>query len=87
MLSIMRTTVTLDPDAEQIIRERMTTKGVSFKVALNDAIRDGAHGRIDYVFHTETSDMGFPKVDLTKANQLAGDLEDAELVERLQQGR
>ena len=87
MLSNMRTTVTLDPDTEQVIRERMATKGVSFKVALNDAIRDGAHGRIDYVFRTETSDMGSPKVDLTKATQLAGDLEDAELVERLQRGR
>ncbi|MBE7325900.1 antitoxin [Nocardioides sp. Y6] len=79
----MRTTVTLDPDTEQVIRERMATKGVSFKVALNDAIRDGARGRVDHVFTTETFDLGVPTVDLTKSNVLAADLEDAELVARL----
>lgn len=42
MRSLMtRTTVTLDPDTEQIIRVRMRRLGVSFKRALNDAIRDG----------------------------------------------
>lgn len=43
----MRTTVTLDPDAEQIVRERMAAKGVSFKRALNDAIRAGVHTPAD----------------------------------------
>jgi hypothetical protein len=37
----MRTTVTLDPDTERIIREWMRERGVSFKHALNDAIRAG----------------------------------------------
>lgn len=86
MLSGMRTTVTLDPDAEQIIRERMASKGVSFKVALNEAIRDGARGRVDHVFTTQSIAMGAPRFDLTKANHLAGELEDAELVERLTRG-
>lgn len=82
----MRTTVTLDSDTEQVIRERMASKGVSFKVALNDAIRDGARGRIDHVFTTESFDLGLPKVDVTKSNALAADLEDAELVSRLESG-
>lgn len=82
----MRTTFTLDSDTEQVIRERMASKGVSFKVALNDAIRDGARGRIDYVFTTESFDLGLPKVDVTKSNALAADLEDAELVSRLESG-
>jgi hypothetical protein len=73
----MRTTVTLDPDAEQLVRDRMRTRGVSFKQALNDAIRDGAHGRVDYVFEMPVRSMGAPAVDLTKALRLAGDLEDA----------
>ena len=35
----MRTTVTLDPDAERLLRADMRARGVSFKQALNDAIR------------------------------------------------
>ena len=37
----MRTTVTLDPEIEKLIRETMRQRGVSFKRALNDAIRAG----------------------------------------------
>jgi hypothetical protein len=37
----MRTTVTLDPDTERMIRDIMRERGVSFKHALNDAIRAG----------------------------------------------
>jgi hypothetical protein len=35
----MRTTVTLDPDVEKLIKEAMRTRGISFKQALNDAAR------------------------------------------------
>jgi len=83
----MRTTVTLDSDAEQIVRARMAAKGVSFKKALNDAIRDGARGRADFMFSTPTHSMGAPTVDLTNALRLAGDLEDAEIVEKMKAGR
>jgi hypothetical protein len=37
----MRTTVTLDPDVEQLLRQTMKERGVSFKEALNQAIRVG----------------------------------------------
>jgi len=37
----VRTTVTLDPDTEKLIRDLMRDRGVSFKQALNDAIRSG----------------------------------------------
>ena len=37
----MRTTVTLDPDVERLVRDAMRQRGVSFKEALNDAIRAG----------------------------------------------
>ena len=78
--------MTLDPDVEQIVRERMSAKGVPFKQALNDAIRDGARGRVDYVFETPTHDLGI-SVDLTKANALAADLEDEEIVAKLRAGK
>lgn len=42
----MRTTVTLDPDVERLIRDAMRERSISFKQALNDAARAGlAHGR------------------------------------------
>ena len=37
----MRTTVTLDADAERLLRNAMRERGVSFKQALNDAVRTG----------------------------------------------
>ena len=37
----MRTTVTLDDDAEQMIREDMRRTQRSFKVTLNEAVRNG----------------------------------------------
>jgi hypothetical protein len=41
----MRTTVTLDPDTERLLRETMQKRGVSFKQALNDAVRAGSRRR------------------------------------------
>ena len=37
----MRTTVTLDPDVEQLLREAVRKSGKSFKVILNRAVREG----------------------------------------------
>ena len=37
----MRTTVTLDPDVERLIRDAMRERDISFKQALNDAVRTG----------------------------------------------
>ena len=73
----MRTTVTLDPDAEAIVRRLMVERGVGFKQALNDAIRGTSGGRRRRV-SIPAADMGEPLVDITKALQLAAALEDAE---------
>ena len=37
---MMRTTVTLDPDAEALLRKAIAERGSSFKQVLNDAIRE-----------------------------------------------
>jgi len=76
----MRTTVTLDPDVEQIVRERMSAKGVSFKRALNDAIRDGSP-RVDYVFETPSSPLGL-LVDLEHGGAVLSELEADEFLAR-----
>lgn len=83
----MRTTVTLDDDTLAVIRQRMREQGVSFKKALNDAIRDGAQGRPQPArFTTRTADLGVPAVNLDRALQLAGELEDEELIRRQRRG-
>ena len=41
MIAIVRTTVTLDPDVERLLRTSMRERGISFKEALNEAARSG----------------------------------------------
>jgi len=79
----MRTTVTLDPDTEAIVKRLMRERGLSFKEAVNSAIRAGAVVSPGKQFETPTFDMGEPLVDLTKALRLAGELEDEEIRRRL----
>lgn len=87
MLSKVRTTVTLDPDTESLVRRLMAERGLSFKQALNDAIRSGADGRSKGVFTTRTKAMGAPAVNLDRALQIAADEEDDELVRRMRGGQ
>ena len=78
----MRTTVTLDPDVEAQVKRLMRERGLTFKEAVNDAIRAGLQPPGE-PFRTPTYDMGEPLVDLTKALRLAGELEDEEIMRRL----
>jgi hypothetical protein len=81
----MRTTVTLEPDVEALVRKAMRERGVTFKQAVNEALRAGLVARRpDRVFETSVRSMGAPQVDLTKALQLAGHLEDEEIVRKLE---
>jgi hypothetical protein len=82
----VRTTVTLDPDTEALIRQRMRERGVSFKVAINEAIRASVRAGTAEPFRVETAAMGEPTVSLDRALQLAGDLEDEELIRRMRRG-
>ena len=83
MRSTMRPTVTLDPDVEQLLRERMMRRGVSFKQALNDSIREGIV-RAPAGPATRTARLGVPRVSLDRALQVAAELEDEELAGRLE---
>jgi len=85
----MRTTVTLDPDVEARLRELTRERGISFKEALNSAIRAGlmaSRGTREY--RTPARSLGLRAgVNLDKALQLASELEDAEIVHELERGR
>lgn len=83
----MRTTVTLEPDVEALLAKAMRERGISFKEALNSAVRKGlgVDVRVDYAFATYA--MGTPRVDLLHASRVASDLEDEEILRKLEQGR
>jgi hypothetical protein len=84
----VRTTVTLDPDAEHLVRTRMRERGQTFKQALNDVIRQGAAASTTAEpFVTQTASLGVSMVNLDKALQLAAELEDDELLRRARAGR
>jgi len=81
----MRTTVTLDPDTEALVKRLMQERGISFKQAVNQAIRVGLTTTPDEApAETPTFRMGFrPEVPWDNALRLAGELEDDDLVRRL----
>jgi hypothetical protein len=84
----MRTTVTLDPDTEALVKRRMRERGLSFKDAVNDAIRAGlAPSGARRRFSTPTADLGVPAVNLDRALALAAELEDEELVRKQRAGK
>lgn len=86
MMHPMRTTVTLDPDTAALIERRMRERGLTFKQAINEAIRAGLGGEEPGDFRTATASMGRSWVPLDRALQVAADLEDDELLRRMRQG-
>jgi hypothetical protein len=84
----MRTTVTIDPDVEAMLDRLMKAKQLSFKEALNSALRAGllagqgkrapAPVKVP-VFQMKQR----PGLNLDKAIQLAGELEDEELLRKM----
>lgn len=83
----MRTTITLDPDVEALVGRAMREHKLSFKVAVNEALRRGlTDAQEGEPYESPTYDLG-ARVDLTKATALAGDLEDAEVIRKLRHGK
>ena len=80
MMPFMRTTVTLDADVEQLIRDAMQQTRQSFKEALNQAIRRGLAnaqvGAEDAPFVVRASRMGLRAgIDSGRLNQMSDELE------------
>ncbi len=87
MMQNVRTTVTLDPDVAAKLKQVARDRGVSFKAALNDAVRAGlgTEARSPRRYRLRTRKMGAMRgVDLDKALRLAAELEDAELLRKLE---
>jgi len=81
----MRTTVTLDPDTKALIDRAMRERGLSFKEAVNTAIRQGLSlPQPSRRQSTPTYRMGLrPELNLDKALRLSGELEDAEILRKM----
>ena len=80
MMPKMRTTLTIDDDLAGMLKRRARERGVSFKDAVNRALRAGlgeeATPRRHAAPKTLPHAFGFrPGIDLDKLNQLADELE------------
>ncbi|MBA3365261.1 MAG: ribbon-helix-helix protein, CopG family [Actinobacteria bacterium] len=84
----MRTTVTLDPELAAKLRSLARERDVSFKEALNSALRRGlASGApaSKRPYRLASRRLGLrPGIDLEHALRLAGELEDAETIRKLE---
>lgn len=81
----MRTTITLDPDVVELVERAMRERRLSFKEAVNQALRHGLRPPGAAVA-IRTLSLGGPKpgVDLHHANRLVADIEDDELARKLE---
>ena len=82
----MRTTVTIDPDTEALLKEETARTGQSFKVVLNQSIRRALGPRTAPPVALEPLfNAAFPQSLLdTSMNRLADALDDEETLRKLQ---
>jgi hypothetical protein len=89
----MRTTVRIADDVFHELKEQAHKEGISMAKLFDRAVRLGLQalktggGAQRKPYREKTYSMGVPLVDLTKANQLAGELEDEEIIKKLSLGK
>jgi len=77
----MRTTVTLDPDVERLLKNEAHARGQSFKIALNEAVRQAFRPRLApphkrKPFVVKARPMGLrPGIDPARLGELADEME------------
>jgi hypothetical protein len=83
----VRTTITLEAEAEALIRKAMKERNLSFKEVVNEAIIRGLAPAPRPRVTLPTFNMGPPLVNLDRANQIAGELEDEEILRKMSMGK
>lgn len=83
----MRTTITLEESLFEALKERAHQRRLPFKRVVNDAIRLGLESEKQPRPYTAPTRALGARVDLTKALQLAGEMEDEEIRRKLELGR
>lgn len=85
----MRTTLTLDDDLAMALQKKAHDEGRTFKEVVNEALRSGLAAGTPSVrepYRVKAWSMGLrPGIDLTKANQLAGQLEDEHILRKMRE--
>ncbi len=83
----VRTTLTLDEDVAAALQALAAERGMTFKEAVNSTLRAGLSPRDERAkpYRVPARRLGLrPSVDLDKALRLAGQLEDDEIVRKLE---
>jgi hypothetical protein len=88
----MRTTVTLDPDVAAKLKQTARESDITFKEAVNSTLRRGFELSVvergkPYRLPPGQRLEPRPGVNLDKALQLAGEMEDAETIRKLRLGK
>jgi hypothetical protein len=83
----MRTTITLDPDVERMLKDVIRERDITFKDAVNEAIRAGlktSTQKRPTRFRQQTFALGTGEAfRWDKALSMAADLEDEELIRKM----
>jgi len=82
----VRTTVDLDPDVDARLRALARERGVPLRTVINDALRAGIQPAVAAAppYTLPSRPLGVrPGIDLDKSLRLAGELEDDEIVRKL----
>lgn len=83
----------IDDDVFRELKEQAHKEGISMAKLFDRAVRLGLQalknggGAPRKPYKEKTYSMGVPLVDLTKANQLAAELEDEEIIKKLGLGK
>jgi hypothetical protein len=83
----VRTTVSIDPDLAATLRRQAQERGITFKEALNVALRAGLDTEASTArpYRLRPRRLGLrPGIDLDKALRLAAALEDEETIRKLE---
>ena len=89
----MRTTVRVDDDLMQELKDLAHKEGISLAQLFNRTVRAGLEAvksktsKVKKPYREKTFNTGKPKVDLTKASQLAAELENEEIIKKMALGK
>lgn len=88
----MRTTVRIDDDLLSDLKDVAKKEKISLTKAFNKVLDAGLRSKVSTAksrspYRVRAVSMGKPLLDLTKANQLAAELEDEETIRNLRPGK
>jgi antitoxin component of RelBE/YafQ-DinJ toxin-antitoxin module len=81
----MRTTLRIDDDLFRELKKRASSEGLTLSELVNLALRQSlsTENRPRRVFRQKTRNLGRPSFDITKANAVAAELEDQDILRKL----